>query len=82
MAKKKQPGGIYTKTHRGQLERIKVECRLDTEDTLAIVPAIWPNASLLLKPSNGTGVVIPRNRALRLARLIRTMALQLPKEGK
>lgn len=83
MAKRKQRGGIYTKTRCGKLERIRVECQLAPGDAFNIRPAWLPDGSLLLQTDNiEPGVIIPRNRALRLARLIRTMALQLPKEGK
>lgn len=91
MSKKdtKKPG-IYTKTKRGRLRSVRVACQAnmsgvcDIDDHLVFSSAGIAEATAVVFNSGESGVriCIPRKRLLTLARLLRTMAKQLPKETK
>lgn len=89
MSKKdtKKPG-IYTKTKCGRLESVRVACQAnmsgvcDIDDHLVFSSAGIARATAVVFNSGSSSVriYIPRKRLLTLARLLRTMAKQLPKE--
>lgn len=91
MSKKdtKKPG-IYTKTKRGRLRCVRVACQAnmsgvcDIDDHLVFSDSGRAEATAVVFSwgKSSVCICIPRKRLLTLARLLRTMAKQLPKETK
>lgn len=75
-------GKVKTRTRRGRLEQITGECCGAQGDAIVVESYADGNLAMYAKNCNlyGIGVFFNRKRALTFARLLRTMALQLPKE--